>query len=265
MKHVWLRCWLFAMIGGLGCAVGSAPDLGATSTDTPHLEPDASPGDTPPASDGGAHDAGSNDASVQPALDGSALDSSALDGSALDAALVDAGSDGGALVDAASGCGFAGTLVTFDATPLVGSTAQLAPTSTGPGVTASPLKRTGVGVVGASGGLNANGWPSAGLDLGKHFAFSIAPPAGCAVRVSKVSLAVSASNSGPQSAALATSADGYATPKPFAPSGVTVDVPLAAVGAASAPLELHLYGYGALAATGTMRITDVLTVTGSLE
>jgi hypothetical protein len=255
MKHVWLRSWLFAMVGGLGCAVGSAPELGAVSTDAPHLEPDASPAITRPASEGGADDAGANDASVRPTLDGSTLDGS----------LVDAGTDGGALVDAASGCGFAGTLVTFDTTPLAGSTVQLAPTSTGPGVTASALKRTGVGVVGASGGLNANGWPTAGVDLAKHFDFSISPPAGCAVRVSKISLAVAASSSGPQTAALATSADGYATPKPVAPSGVTVDIPLAAVGAASAPLEIHLYGYSAQSATGTLRVTDVLTVTGSLE
>jgi hypothetical protein len=265
MKQLWRFSWLSATLGGLGCAVGSAADLGAMSTDTPHLEPDASPGLTAPASDGGARDAGTNDASVRPMLDGSALDAALFDAGSEGGALFDAGSEGGALFDAAAGCGFAGTLVTFDATPLVGSAVQLAPASTGPGVAASPLTRAGVGAVGASGGFNANGWPTAGLDLGKHFTFSIAPPAGCAVRVSQISLAVAASSSGPQSAALATSADGYATPKPFALSGVTVDVPLAAVGAASAPLELHLYGYGATSTTGTLRVTDVLTVTGSLE
>jgi hypothetical protein len=37
------------------------------------------------------------------------------------------------------------------------------------------------------------------------------------------------------------------------------------VSASSGPLEIRIYGYGAMGATGTMRVQNTLTVTGTLQ
>jgi hypothetical protein len=164
----------------------------------------------------------------------------------------------------AGGCTFTGTLVTWDLTGQPGTQATTAATAMASGVTGGALTRTAtLTAVSAANAINASGWPTAAqVDTSKYFAFSLAPPSGCTVSITSLAIDVKASATGPATAVIATDADNFATKTTISTSApstpaLTVD--------ATASRELRVYGYSATGASGTMRIQNTLTVTGSVH
>ena len=166
--------------------------------------------------------------------------------------------------DAASGCSFTGALASWDFTGQAGSEATVVAASSASGVTAGPVMRASALTSSAgSGSINSNNWPSSGaIDTTKYYAFSIAPPTGCSLKLTAIAIDAKASGTGPATAVLATSADAFGATTPVstsAASSPTITV------TSSTNLEVRLYGYSASATSGTMRIQTTLTVNGSIE
>lgn len=187
---------------------------------------------------------------------------------AADSAAADTGTkpDGGAPDSGSSSCTtpFSGTLMTFDFTGELGTQSSTMPKSAAPGVTAGNISRAQplMAVVGAN-SINATNWAtSAQLDGTRYFTFSLTADPSCALDVSSITLDVKASGTGPTQAAIATSGDGFKQTSPFSANSAG-PVAVSVVGASA--LEVRIYGYGASATTGTMRVQNVLTVTGVLR
>lgn len=166
---------------------------------------------------------------------------------------------------ALGGCAFTGALATWDLSAQPGNEAQAAATSTVTGVTAGPLSRaSGLTAVSGTGSINASGWPTAAqLDATKYFTLSITPPSGCTMALTSMTVAASKSSTGPASGAVATSTDSFAQTTAMSTSSQST-VTLSVTGATGA-IELRVYGYGATGTTGTFRIQNTLTVSGSLQ
>lgn len=237
MKKTYGSC-LVAALALLGCAKGGTDDVGDELA--PVVE-DAGGGSsvTPPSSSGGPSDAGG--------------------GTKPDAASGDAGSD----ATPSTSCTYSGTLVTFDLGSLSGAAPEAAPTSKATGVTATALKRVGVTAVSGSGALNANNWPTGNVDKGKYFTFTVAPPAGCAITLAKLSLTLDASSTGPSSASAGTSVDAFGALRNV-PIGNATDVTLQGVAGIGGVVEVRIYGSSAQASSGTLRIDKSLSLSGSL-
>jgi hypothetical protein len=73
-----------------------------------------------------------------------------------------------------------------------------------------------------------------------------------------------ASGTGPASAALGTSADGFAQTSVVAITETPTTATLSVTGAVGT-IELRLFGYGATGAMGTLRIEHALTLHGSVQ
>lgn len=238
------------LAGALGCAVGSPENVtDDTSTTIPKVDAGGPP--TMP---------------VVPSEANFPSPTKDAGGGSKDASVLDSTTPVPPAPPASTGpCDFTGILATYDATSLTGSSAQLTSSSTAAGVTASPMVRTGVTAVAASGAFNATGWPKGGVDLTKHFTFTITPKAGCALDLTTVGIDVKSSSSGPVSASVATDVNAYASPKSFSATtgGGHADVAISASAVADAPIEVHVYGYGANQTSGTMRIDGAVTVRGT--
>ncbi len=230
---------MLAAIVGIGCARGAADDLGDDLESTVAEDGGASGTSLTPPSNG-ARDAGTSDTGA--------------------AVAAEAGTDG----NAPSSCAFAGALVSFDLSGLSGSPADVSPSASAPGVTASVLKRAGVTAVSSSGAFNASGWPTGAVDKTKYFAFSVTPPAGCAITLTKLSLTLDASNTGPKSASVGTSADSYGVLRSAPITAAAADVALSGIVGVSGPVEIRVYGFQAQSSAGTLRIDDALSLTGAL-
>jgi len=74
---------------------------------------------------------------------------------------------------------------------------------------------------------------------------------------------VKASATGPSTADVATSADSFATHSASFSSTSTPSVTLAGA-SGSSPIEVRVYGYGASGSSGTLRIENTLTLSGSI-
>jgi hypothetical protein len=115
--------------------------------------------------------------------------------------------------------------------------------------------------------MNASGWPTASSkDAGKYFTFKVTPPSGCTLTLTKLSVDLSASASGPATAGLASSVDGFSALESVpVTSGGPSDVTVKGVAAVASGVELRIFGYGASAAGGTLRVATSLSLTGSLN
>ncbi|MEO8841986.1 MAG: hypothetical protein ABI591_30160 [Kofleriaceae bacterium] len=165
---------------------------------------------------------------------------------------------------ATSGCSFTGALATWDFSAQAGGEATVAAATTASGVTAGPVTRAAaLTATAGAGSINSNNWPSSGaLDSTKYYAFTIAPPTGCSLKLSSIAVDAKASGTGPANAVLATSADAFAATAAVstsAPSSPTITV------TSSTSLEIRLFGYSASATTGTLRVETTLTINGSIE
>jgi hypothetical protein len=145
-----------------------------------------------------------------------------------------------------------------------GTQASTAATAMATGITAGAVSRSAglTGTAGA-GSINSTNWPSGGLDPTKYYAFTIAPPAGCTLDLTSLSIDTKASASGPASGALATSADSFAATTSVATNAP--GTPAVSVSGATGQIEVRVYGYLASMAAGTFRIQNALILNGSLH
>ena len=162
------------------------------------------------------------------------------------------------------GCAFSGVLATWDFTGQTGSEASVVSASAATGVTAGPVTRaTALTAASGSGSINSTNWPTSGtLDATKYYAFTIAPPSGCSLKITTLGLDAKASGSGPATGVVATSSDSYAmtaSASTSAPSTPALNV------TSSASLEVRVFGYGATSTGGTFRVENTLTVNGTIE
>lgn len=165
---------------------------------------------------------------------------------------------------ATSSCSFSGALATWDLSGQTGSEATVVATTMASGVTAGPVTRAAaLTATAGSGSINSSNWPSSSaLDPTKYYAFTLAPPTGCTIKLSTIAIDAKASGTGPASAVLATNVDAFVTTIPVstsAASSPTITV------TSSTNLEIRLFGYSASATAGTLRVQNTLTVSGSLE
>jgi len=256
MKLFLLRGAVVLGLGVAGCALGSAADLTQGKVG---LDPSAPPvtadgngnGD---GSAGGRDEIGGGDASAVAPEAGAALDATVADAPARSDA------------SPTSACAFTGQLVAFDLDQAMGAQADLSASSKAAGLGTTTLRRGGVVTVPTSHAMNASDWPSGGVDLTKHFAFTVTPPAGCALTVSSLAVELKASNTGPASAAAGTSIDGFAARQTLTVTsgGGAVVVPFAAGTRATAALEVRIFGFDASSSGGTLRLQGTLALTGTL-
>ncbi len=162
-------------------------------------------------------------------------------------------------------CSFTGVLATFDFTGEPGNQTSTNATTTATGVTATAFTRSS-GVTATSGldSINSSNWPTAtSIDKTRYYTFTIKPSGSCALDLTSISVGSKSSSTGPVSAAVATSADQFATTTTFAP-GATGSQKLSVTGATGS-VEVRVYGYGASSTSGTFRVGTTLTISGSLN
>ena len=158
-----------------------------------------------------------------------------------------------------------GVLVTFDFTGTTGSQTSTQPKSTATGILGGPISRSaGLTAVAGAGSINSSGWPTTTtLDATKYYTFTITPDPTCVMDLTSMSIDTKASNTGPASAAVATSADNFAGDTTFTPSSVA-NVTLSVTGA-NAAIEVRVYGYHASSTSGTFRVQNTFTISGALR
>ena len=147
----------------------------------------------------------------------------------------------------------------------VGSQPTTAATSKASGVTAAPVSRSAALVVASGvGSINSSGWATtSSLDSTKYYTLSVTPAAGCVLDLSSLAIDAKSSGTGPTLAVVATSADSFgqtASISTSAPSTGNLSV-----AGASGMVELRVFGYSASSTSGTMRIQNTLTLTGSVH
>lgn len=183
-----------------------------------------------------------------------------------------ADADAGVVRDAAldgrgsgsAGCSFTGVLATWDLSSQTGSEVQVVAGTMAPGVVAGALARSAaILATTGTGSINSTNWPSQTQpDATRYYKLTIAPPGGCTLKITGLSLDLKASTSGPAAAAIASSADAFAATTPAstaAPSSPTLSI------ASADPLELHIYGFAATSTSGTLRVQGSLVIHGSLQ
>ncbi len=243
-------------------------DSGADASDVDGASSDAG-GD---ASDSGAK----SDASVSDA-GADASDS----GAKSDASIVDAGvdaSDSGIKPDASlpdggmSNCPTpsTGTLLTFDFTGEKGNQISTAAASSAAGITAGAISRSqSLVAASANNSLSSDHWAlvtDASMqspDPGKYLTFTINADPKCLLDLSSIAIDTQSSNTGPASASVATSADKFVGMSAV-PVNKSSSIALAVTGA-NGLVEVRIYGYAATGSTGTMRVQNKLTVSGTLR
>lgn len=211
-----------------GCATATSPQNNANT--------DAHVTDTMPGTDGHATDAALHDSTVLPD--------------------VPAGS---------CATPTSGVLASWNLAAAIGSQVSTPSSSAATGITAGPISRaSGLTAAAGAGSINSSNWPiSATLDATKYYTVTLTPPSGCLLDLTAMAIDGKASASGPNTAKVATSADSFA-----ATSGVAVttpSTPALAVAGATGMIELRIYGYGATATSGTFRVQNTLTISGSLH
>jgi hypothetical protein len=229
-------------------ASDSAPNDSAAN-DSP--EPDSAPSDssTPDVEDAGSPDAGREtgaDASPDASTDAGR----------------DAGSDAG--ITCASH-GYSGTLVAFDLSAQPGNESNAPATSTAAGVSSTALARSpAINPASGIGSINASNWATgSAADATRYYTFTVTPASGCSVALSSLALDVRASSTGPRSGDVATSVDAFAMHSPSFAGTITPTVSLSASG--SGAIEVRIYGYAAGGSTGTLRIQNTMTLSGSIQ
>lgn len=159
-------------------------------------------------------------------------------------------------------CAFTGTLATFDFSTESGSETTVAAKTTATGITTTAFKRSAALTANTgAGSINSSNWPTGtAADPSKYYAFTITAPTGCGIAISSLAIDAKASTTGPANASVGTDADSFA-------SLVTISTAAPSTPALAAQshgtLEVRIYGYGAVGATGTLRVQNTLTVTGS--
>ena len=116
-----------------------------------------------------------------------------------------------------------------------------------------------------SGSINSSNWSTgSSADPTRYYTFTVTPAAGCTVTLTSVALDVTASGTGPAHGDVATSADTFGTHTTAFAGTSNTTVTLSSVSGTGA-IEVRVYGYGATGSAGTLRISQTLTVSGTIE
>ncbi|MFT3694363.1 MAG: hypothetical protein QM831_14545 [Kofleriaceae bacterium] len=159
-------------------------------------------------------------------------------------------------------CAYSGVLATFDLSSQSGSEITAPVTSTASGVTASGIQRgTGLTANTGSGSINASNWPTGGsVDMTKYFSFTVTAPTGCSLAISSLSIDAKASGTGPAVGAVGTDRDNFGSLSTISTSAPSTP---SLTASSHDTIEIRVFGYSASGASGTFRIQNTLTVTGS--
>ena len=126
-------------------------------------------------------------------------------------------------------------------------------------------RATALAAESGSGSINASGWPTTSTaNAADYFTFTVTPGAGCTVTLTTLAIDVKASSTGPATADVATSGDTFAKHTASFAGTSTPSVTLASP-SGTGPIEVRVYGYGASGASGTLRIENTLTLSGSVH
>jgi hypothetical protein len=160
---------------------------------------------------------------------------------------------------------FSGTLATWSFVGEPGSQAMTAATSMATGVAAGPASRSSALTVASGvGSINSSNWPTAAtLDSTKYYTFSVTPPSGCVMDLTKLTIDVKSSGTGPAMAQAATSDDSFGATVTV--STTAASTPTLAVSGASGAIEVRVFGFSATGTGGTMRIQNTLSLQGALR
>jgi hypothetical protein len=163
------------------------------------------------------------------------------------------------------GHGFAGALVTFDLSSQTGSETSAAATSSATGVTGGALSRAAaLTAESGSGSINSSGWgTTTSADATKYYTFTVTPASGCTVALTTLALDVKASSTGPASGNVATSADSFGVHSTTFAGTATPSVSLGV--SSTSAIEIRVYGFGASSSSGTFRVENTLTLSGSIQ
>lgn len=175
------------------------------------------------------------------------------------------GKDSGAGVGSGGCTAFTGVLASFDFTGEPGDQSSTSPSTTASGIGAGNVTRSSsvTGVTGLD-SMNSSGWGTGGsADSSKYYTFTITPDSKCTLDITSVSVDSKSSTSGPAKGAVATSDDSFGSKTQFTPGG-SGSVSVSVTGASGA-IEIRVYGYSAGSASGTFRVQNTLSVTGSLH
>lgn len=160
---------------------------------------------------------------------------------------------------------FSGVLATWDFTMEAGNQTSTVVKTTASNVTGSAFSRSmGLTATAGAGSINSSNWPTAGaLDPMKYYTFTITPPAGCSLDITQLSIDSKRSTTGPLNGAVATSADNFSAATTVGIDTVAMILPN--VKGQTKAVEIRVYGFGASASGGTLRIQNTFTVTGELK
>jgi hypothetical protein len=113
--------------------------------------------------------------------------------------------------------------------------------------------------------MNSSGWPTGpSADPNAYYTLMVSGPADCTLELTSLATDMSSSATGPTSAVVATSADQFAATS-AASTTATSTATLTASAAGTAVIEVRISGFSASAPTGTLRLQNTLTLTGSLR
>ena len=138
-------------------------------------------------------------------------------------------------------------------------------TSSAAGVAAGRFGRSSaLSSYSGSGSINSTNWSTTSqLDATKYYTVTIAPPSGCALSITSISVDAKASSSGPSSAVIGTSLDNFSQ-KGIVSTSVP-STPTMSVSNATNSVEVRIYAYSATSSSGTLRVQNTFTVSGSLQ
>jgi hypothetical protein len=132
------------------------------------------------------------------------------------------------------------------------------------GVTVTPITRAStINAVSGANSMNGNGWSTGAIDTTRYYSLTITPPSGCTLDVTSIAIQTQTSTTGPSAASIATSADAFASHAALSLNAAS-NVSLSVSGSTK-PVEIRVYGYSASGTSGTERLDNTLTVTGSLQ
>ena len=161
-----------------------------------------------------------------------------------------------------------GVVATWAFAGATGDQTSTAASSAAPGSVASPVGRSSdLTPFATADSISSKGWPaSATIDTTRgYYTFTITPPTGCTTSLSAASVQGRISASGPSTVVIGTSDDGFAQTSTLAvTTSDTTDTPTLSVAAATAPVEVRIFGYSSSPA-GTYRLDGTLTLTGSFQ
>jgi len=160
---------------------------------------------------------------------------------------------------------FTGALATWSFAAEPGNQVMTAASATAPGVVAGAIERAGtLTAVSGANAINSSGWPlTTQPDPLKHYRLTIAPPTGCGLQITALSIDAKSSTTGPTMAVVQTSIDSFV--QQTALSTATVSTPAMSLPAQTQMIELHVSGFSASSSAGTMRLQGTFTITGSLQ